>query len=223
MPPRYRWPVVTLNAMARSSGRALEVRADHGVWAAGWRLALAGVVRAVTPRRRLVLFVSLGVVALALVVAVTVGVLRGLSTPLVTVVVLVGTAALVAYLVTAVEVALWTMAERRGVAEAEVDPARLAKVHAEIAAGRASIIDPADRRALVRFARVQQTALPASILVHVLGISVGVILAAIEAFAGSAGFVVLVLAVLIVALSAWSLVGALRALGTTPELVALDA
>jgi hypothetical protein len=32
-----------------------------------------------------------------------------------------------------------------------------------------------------------------------------------------------VLAVLIVAVSAWSLRGALRALGSTPELVALDA
>jgi hypothetical protein len=74
----------------------------------------------------------------------------------------------------------------------------------------------------VRFARVQQTALPATVLVHVLGVSVGVLLAALEAFAGSAGIVVLVLAVLIVAVSAWSLRGALRALGSTPELVALE-
>ncbi|MFJ3385582.1 MULTISPECIES: hypothetical protein [unclassified Curtobacterium] len=202
--------------------RALEVRADHGVWAAGWRLALAGVVRAVTPARRRVLFGSVGVVALGLVVGVVVGLVRGSSTPVLSVVVLVGTAALLAYLVVAVELVLWTMADRRRIAPAEVDPERLGRVQQEIADGHASRVDPADRRALVRFARVQQTALPATVLVHVLGVSVGVLLGALEAFAGSAGLVVVVLAVLIVAVSAWSLRGALRALGSTPELVALD-
>ena len=208
--------------MARGD-RALEVRSDHGVWAAGWRLAVAGVARAVTPRRRRVLVVSLGVVALGLVVAVVVGLARGMTSPVVSVVVLVGTAALVAYLVVAVELVLWTMADRRRVAPSEVDPEQLARVHQTIAAGNAASVDPADRRALVRFARVQQTALPATVLVHALGVSVGVLLGALEVFAGSAGLVVLVLAVLIVAVSAWSLRGALRALGSTPELVALDA
>ncbi|ROS77419.1 hypothetical protein EDF24_0175 [Curtobacterium sp. PhB130] len=207
--------------MARGD-RALEVRADHGVWAAGWRLALAGVVRAVTPVRRRVLFVSLGVVALGLVVAVVVGLVRGGTTPVLSVVVLVGTAALLAYLVVAVELVLWTMADRRRIAASDVDPERLGRVQQAIAAGHSSSVDPTDRRALVRFARVQQKALPATVLVHVLGVSVGVLLGALEAFAGSAGIVVVVLAVLIVAVSAWSLRGALRALGSTPELVALS-
>ncbi|WP_420365609.1 hypothetical protein AAEP80_00875 [Curtobacterium sp. L3-7] len=202
--------------MARAS-RALEVRADHGVWAAGWRLAIAGVVRAVTPGRRLALFASLGVVVVGLVV----GLVRGSSSPA-SVAVLIGTAALLAYLVVAVELVLWTMADRRRVAPTDVDPERLGRVQQAIADGHASSVEPADRRALVRFARVQQTALPATVLVHVLGVSVGVLLAALEAFAGSAGIVVLVLAVLIVAVSAWSLRGALRALGSTPELVALE-
>ncbi|WP_281265915.1 hypothetical protein [Curtobacterium sp. 9128] len=206
--------------MARAS-RALEVRADHGVLAAGWRLALAGVVRAVTPGRRLALFVSLGVVVVGLVVAVVVGLVRGSSSPA-SVAVLIGTAALLAYLVVAVELVVWTMADRRRVAPTDVDPERLGRVQQAIADGHASSVEPADRRALVRFARVQQTALPATVLVHVLGVSVGVLLAALEAFAGSAGIVVLVLAVLIVAVSAWSLRGALRALGSTPELVALE-
>lgn len=197
------------------------MRADHGVWAAGWRLALAGVVRAVTPGRRLALFVSLGVVVVGLVVAVVVGLARGSSSPA-SIAVLIGTAALLAYLVVAVELVLWTMADRRRVAPTDVDPERLGRVQQAIADGQASSVEPADRRALVRFARVQQTALPATVLVHVLGVSVGVLLAALEAFAGSAGIAVLVLAVLIVAVSAWSLRGALRALGSTPELVALE-
>lgn len=220
--------VVTLSAMARSSSdrpggdRAGGADRDRGVWSAGWRLTAAGIARAVTPRRRAVLFVSLGVVALAFVASVVTGLVRGLASPVATILVLVATAALVAYLVAAVEVVLWAMADRRRVAEVEVDPAKLAHVHDEILAGRASMVDPVDRRALVRFARVQQVALPATILVHVLGVSVGIVLAAMSAFGGTAGIVVAVVAVLVVAVSAWSLRGAVRALGSTPELVALE-
>ena len=198
------------------------VRADHGMWAAGWRLALQGVVRAARPRRRLVLYVSLGVVAAGLAVAVVVGLRHGLDRPVVTVVVLVGVFALVAYLVVAVELLLWMLGDRRRIRPVDVDLARLGRVRSEIGAGRASMVDPVDRRALSRFARVQQLSLPATVLVHVLGVSVGLVLAGLEAFAGSTGIIVLGLAVVIVAINGWSLVGALRSLGSTPELVALD-
>jgi hypothetical protein len=196
--------------------------ADRGTAAAGWELARAGIVRTVTPRRRTVLVVSLGVVALAFLVAVVVGLVRGLAEPATTILVLFGTAALVAYLLTAAELVAWAMSDRRGVAAVEVDPATLAHVQDEIAAGRAALVGPVERRALARFARVQQTALPATVLVHLLGMSVGVLLAALAAFGGLTGLVVVVIAVLVVALSAWSLRGALHALGSTPPLVALD-
>lgn len=201
----------------------LEVRADHGVWAAGWRLAVVGVVRTATRgRRRLALFVSLGLIAAGLLVALGLGVARGLDAPVVTVLVLVGTFALLAYLVVGVELVLWAMVDRRGVAAVEVDPQRLARVREEIAAGRGSMVDPRDRRSLARFGRVQQIALPATVLVHVVGVSVGFVLAGLSSI-GSAGYVVLALAVVIVAVNAWSLYGTLRSLGTTAELVALDA
>lgn len=201
----------------------LEVRADHGVWAAGWRLAVLGVVRTATRgRRRVVMFVSLGVIAAGLLVSLGTGIARGLDAPVVTVLVLVGTFALLAYLVIGVELVLWAMTDRRGIAAVEVDPQRLAHVRSEIAAGRATMVDPVDRRSLSRFGRVQQLALPATVLVHVIGVSVGLVLAGLEALAGSAGLVVVALAVIIVAVNAWSLYGTLRSLGTTAELVALD-
>jgi hypothetical protein len=210
--------VATLGGMAAG----IEVRADHGMWAAGWRLALQGVVRAAGPRRRVVLFGSLGVVAAGFVAAVVVGLLHGFDRPVVTVVVLVGVFALVAYLVVAVELLLWMLGDRRRIRPVDVDLARLERVRSEIGAGRGSMVDPADRRALSRFARVQQLSLPATVLVHVLGVSVGLVLAGLEALGGSTGLIVLGLAVVIVAINGWSLVGALRSLGSTPELVALD-
>lgn len=209
-------------AAVRRAERTVGVRADHGIWAAGWRLTVQGVVRAVTPRRRLVLIVSLGVVAAGLVASVVVGLVRGLDRPAPTVVVLLGVFALVAYLVVAVELLVWMLGDRRRIAAVPVDATRLDVVRSEIGEGRASMVDPVDRRALSRFARVQQLSLPATVLVHVLGASVGVVLGVVEAFGGPRGWVVVALAVVIVVVNAWALVGALRALGSTPELVALE-
>jgi hypothetical protein len=207
--------------MTRGTG-TLQVRSDHGVWAAGWRLAVLGVVRTVTPRRRTVLLVSMAVVAAGLVVAVVVGLTRGLEHPVSTVVTLVGAFALLGYLVAGVELLLFALTDRRRVAPVAVDVERLDKVRSEIRAGRSSMIDPVDRRRVARFARVQQQSLPATVLVQGLGVSVGVALGCIEAASGGTGLIVLGLAVVIVAITGWGLVDAVRALGTTPELVALD-
>lgn len=203
--------------MGRDEGRdgTISVRAGHGSWAAGWRLFGAGVARTLTHGRRTVLLVSLGVVVVVFAVAL----LRAIGQPG-GVPVLVAVFALLAFLVVGLELVVWSLLDRRRIAEVDVDRDRMTRVRAEIRAGRASIVDPAERRALSRFGRVQQLTLPATVLLHMVG-AVVFLVVVVTAIGSGNGFVV-VLGVVLLAINVVSIVGTVRALGTTPELVALD-